>query len=180
MPEASFCIGSETQFSSASSFLPGENVTITCSAPAVVGIWDSPWFSDSVFLTPLFGATRSTRLDGAIVFNLKELNSSSNSSCSISTATIANIQESIQGLSLICAYISDRVIKTTVVIDVVGKVSVVLKMMLNFMMSLINSFISCYICYSWLGSKWMGQPPVNECIGVLSLNVHVQNSSHVF
>ena len=132
--KANFCNGSKTHFSSAASFLPGENVTITCSVPELGMAWYSPLFDEfdesPVLMAPLLGVTRGARLDGAITFNLNELVSSPNPPCIITTATIANIQESLQGLRLICgslhAYLS------TVDIYVVGKLYVVPKTMLSF------------------------------------------------
>ena len=130
MPEASACNGSNPQFSGASSFLPGQNVTFTCSVPVDHIAWYSPQFDTlgAAFLTHTFGYLRLSRLDGAITFYLGEFMSSP-TPCATSTATITNIQESMQGLTLGCTY---NGIGWTTVIDVVGKLYIVPKMMLNF------------------------------------------------
>ena len=67
--------------------------------------------------------TSGTRLDGAIVFNLTSVVTSP-SPCATATATIANIQESMQGLSLTC---TDGTTMTTLTIDVIGKLHVICK-----------------------------------------------------
>ena len=125
MPEASLCNGSNTQFSGASSFLPGENVTITCSVPDVWLAWYTPRFTKfgAVLLSLGLGISYGSRFDGAIIFQVIDFITSPNSSCMTTTATIANIQESFQGLDLGCYY--DGIIWTTVVIDVVGKLYIV-------------------------------------------------------
>ena len=120
MLKATFCNGSMIQFSSASSFLPGENVSITCSVPHLGVGWASPQFSQSVILSHMVANT-TTKLDGAITFELNEVMTSP-SPCATATATIANIQESMQGLSLTC---SDAfTFLSTVVIDVIGELYV--------------------------------------------------------
>ena len=123
MPIANFCNGSMTAFSNTSSFVPGQDVTITCSLPSGILVWDSPQFTlGPVVLSdnPILGPTSGTRLDGAIVFTLTNVTDSP-SECATATATIANIQESMQGLSLSC---NDGSIVTTVTIDVIGKLHV--------------------------------------------------------
>ena len=118
VPIANFCNGSMTTFSNTTSFLPGQNVTITCSVSNYAVVWLSPQFiSSSVVISNVVG-TSSTRLDGAIVFNLTN-EIAGPPPCTTTTATIANIQESMQGLSLTC---SDGVNSlATVNIDVIGK-----------------------------------------------------------
>ena len=132
MPESNYCNGSEIQFSSPYHVLPGENVTITCSVPSRFTFWYSPGFFDSLLLASIgFGRTHVERLDGAITFDLiQEIFYPDNSSCSISTATFTNIQESIQGMRLRC--IDSYILQSTVVIDVVGKLLCSGKMMLSF------------------------------------------------
>ena len=117
---ANFCNGSMTLFSSASSFLPGKDVTITCSVPGLQVAWISPQFSESVVLSNTFGKT-GARFDGAITFILNDVMSS----CATATATIANIQEMVQGLNLTCS--DGTTFQSAVVIDVVGKLYVVPK-----------------------------------------------------
>ena len=119
MPEASACNGSNPQFSGASSFLPGQNVTFTCSVPGSYIIWSSHQFGSagSVFLGHEYGIIHDSRLDGIITFYLGEFMSSP-TPCATSTATIANIQESMQGMTLGCTH---NGISWTTVIDVVGK-----------------------------------------------------------
>ena len=118
MPRANFCNGSMTTFSNTASFLPGQDVTITCSLPNADVAWISPQFTSlPVVLSSVVG-TSSTRLDGAIVFKLTNVIAGP-PPCVSTTATIANIQESMQGLNLSC---SDGVsLLATVNIDVIGK-----------------------------------------------------------
>ena len=59
-----------------------------------------------------------TRLGGAIVFSLVEVVSGP-PTCATATATIANIQESMQGLNLTCTDGLNSAM--TMIIDVVGK-----------------------------------------------------------
>ena len=131
-PESNFCNGSEMQFNSPFHVLPGENVTVTCNVPSKSTIWHSPGFFEPLLLSKShIGRTHVERLDGAIIFDLKQIISNpDNSSCSTSTATFTNIQESIQGMRLRC--FNGFTPQSTVVIDVVGKIYVVLKMMISF------------------------------------------------
>ena len=125
MPIANFCNDSMTTFSNTASFVPGQDVTITCSLPNTLVIWNSPQFtSGSVVLSDhsALGITTGTRLDGAIVFTLTNVTVGP-PPCATATATIANIQESMQGLSLTC---SDGVNMATVTIDVIGRLHVML------------------------------------------------------
>ena len=110
-----FCNGSMTKFSNTVSILPGQDVTITCSLPSAIIIWSSPQFTTSLVLSdnPAAGATNDTRLNGAIVFNLTE----GTSPCATANATIANIQESMQGFNLTC---TDGTYVATLTIDVIG------------------------------------------------------------
>ena len=123
MPRANLCNTSMTTFSNESSFLPGQDVTITCSLPTTVVIWNSPQFTlDQVSLSAGGAVASDTRLDGAIVFNRTNVGPGS-PPCVTATATIANIQESMQGLSLSCNNGFD--LATTVTIDVIGKLHVI-------------------------------------------------------
>ena len=119
---ANLCNGSTIQFSDTATFLPGGNVTITCSLPApqLTMLWASPHFS-LVVLSSLLGNT-TARLGGAIVFSLENATTGS-AQCTTTTATVINIQESLQGLSLTCS--DGATILSTLVIDVVGKLHVV-------------------------------------------------------
>ena len=123
MPESNFCNGSETKFSSPYHVLPGENVTITCHVPSILTIWDSPGFFEGFFVGSVgLGRTHVEKLDGAITFDLiQEIVYPDNSSCSISTATLTNIQESIQGMRLRCY--NWFTFQSSVVIHFAGKVS---------------------------------------------------------
>ena len=126
MPVTNFCNGSMTTFSNTASFVPGQDVTITCSLPSAYVGWNSPQFSlGPLIITgdPVLGVTSGTRLDGAIVFNLTNVIAGS-SPCATATATIANIQESMQGFSLSC---TDGVNLTSVTIDVIGKLHAICK-----------------------------------------------------
>ena len=162
MPVSNACNGSNPQFSSASSFLPGQNVTFTCSRADDNIVWYSSQFEvppGAVWLSHVFQSTYQTRLDGAMIFRLHQIMYNPNQ-CLTSTATVANIQETMQGVSLSCAYEDDG---RTIVIDVVGKLYVVPKVML-LLLSLVNNYIVylllCYIV--GLGSEWIGQPHMNE------------------
>ena len=126
MPEFNFCNGSMTSFDGTSSFLPGEDLTITCSTIGSLQYWTSPQFSEEYVLL-VYWMKSDTRLDGAMVFNLTNMTDviPSPLPCTTGTATIANIQESMQGLSLTC---SNGWIAATVMIDVIGKLHVVLKL----------------------------------------------------
>ena len=117
MPVSNFCNGSLISFSDTASFLPGENVTITCSVPSGTVTWTSPAFpNESVILNPSL-RTRDTRLDGTIVFDL--LGVVLEPKCATATATISNIQEEpMQGLSLVCV---QGVQTSKVTINVIGK-----------------------------------------------------------
>ena len=116
---ANFCNGSMTTFSNTASFLPGQDATITCSLSAGTLTWNSPQFTLVTLVN--MARTSDTRLDGAIVFHLTDVVTSP-ALCSTSTATIANIQESMQGLSLTC---TDGNNMPTVTIDVIGKLHVI-------------------------------------------------------
>ena len=118
MLKSNACNDSDPQFSGASSFLPGQNVTFTCSVPVTYIGWYSPQFVNpgTLFLSYFTGETDGSRLNESIIFNLNEFMSSA--TCLTSTATIANIQESMQGLTLGCTY---DTIGWETVIDVVGK-----------------------------------------------------------
>ena len=110
-------------FSNIASFLPGQEVTITCSLPSALVIWDSPQFTlDALVLTNVV-ATSGTRLNGAIAFTLTNVISGA-SECATATATIASIQELMQGLTLNC---TDGTNVATVTIDVIGKLHVICK-----------------------------------------------------
>ena len=121
MPIANFCGNSTTTFSNTASFVPGQDVIITCSLPSGTLFWISPQFATVTFINMM--TTSGRRLDGAIVFNVTNVVASP-SRCMTSTATIANIQESMQGLSLTC---TEGFNPTTVTIDVIGKLHVVCK-----------------------------------------------------
>ena len=96
-------------------------MTITCSLPNSIVIWISPQFTlGSVVLSNFLG-TSGTRLDGAIVFTLTNVIAGP-PPCTTATATIANIQEPVQGLNLTC---SDGDNLATVIIDVIGKLHVI-------------------------------------------------------
>ena len=124
IPIANFCNGSMATLSGTSSFLPGEDVTINCSLPGTGVRWTSPQFSESPVLVNNI-LTIDTRLDGAVIFTLTTLILDP-SPCATSTATIADIQESMQGLSLTCTDIDNL---ATITIDVIGKLHVVCKIM---------------------------------------------------
>ena len=123
MPTANFCSGSMTTFSNSSSFLPGQDVTITCSLPDTFVIWGGPQFSlGSLVLSdnPALGTYSGERLDGAVVFTLTNVIVGP-PPCYTATATIANIQESMQGLGLSCG---DGINFASLTIDVIGKLHV--------------------------------------------------------
>ena len=116
MPTADFCNEPEVPFPDVASFIPGDNVTITCSFPSGTVLWTSPLFpNDPVILNPAL-STCTTRVDGVIVFNLTSFKSESK--CATTTATIANINESMQGLSLTC---TNGHKESEVIIDLTGK-----------------------------------------------------------
>ena len=98
------------------SFLPGKDVNITCSIPDTSVIWSSPEFESVALVNTV--QNNETRLDGAIVFSLVEVVPGP-PPCATTTATIADIQESMQGLSLTCTDGLNSAM--TVIIDVVGK-----------------------------------------------------------
>ena len=120
MPVADFCDDPMTPFNGTVSFLPGEDVTITCSVPVVALTWTSPQFSDGPVTLVNNVITSATRLNGSIVFNLTNVMVGP-PQCTTSTATITNIQESMQGLSLTCTGGSDV---TVVIIDIIGELHV--------------------------------------------------------
>ena len=98
------------------SFLPGMNVTITCSVPATGIVWRSSKFTNQQLLTAV--GESGERLGGAIVFNLTSLESGP--SCATSTATIVDIQEEpFQDLDLSCDNLGDVI--SDLKIDVIGK-----------------------------------------------------------
>ena len=119
--KTNFCNGSTAHISSTTSFLPGEYVNITSSLPYVEMFWYIPQFheADAVLIAPQIGYVLSTRLDGAITFNFNDLIKTNTSSCITSTATITNIQESMQGWRF-STYQNGR-FWATVFIDVVGE-----------------------------------------------------------
>ena len=116
MPIADFCNGSMTPFNDTYRFLPGENVTITCSLPTTGMRWHSSQFVQ-VLISSEEGPSGEA-LGGAIVFNLTS--AVSEPPCTTSTATITNIQEQpFQDLDLTC-YVFGLFI-STLNIDVIGK-----------------------------------------------------------
>ena len=118
MPIANFCNGSMKTLSSTANFLPGQDVIITCSFPQAVA-WNSAQFTDGAILIsddPDVGVTSGTRLNGTIVFNLTNTTSGP-PVCVTATATIANIQESMQGFTLNCNNILSL---TAVTIGIIG------------------------------------------------------------
>ena len=124
MPITYLCNGSTTTFSNTASFLPGQDVIITCSLSSFFVTWLSPQFALSVTLSNTStGRASDTRLGGAIVFNLTNAIVGP-PPCTTATATIANIQESMQGLSLTC---NDGLNEPTVTFDVIGKLHVTCK-----------------------------------------------------
>ena len=126
MTIAHFCSGSKTMFNNTASSLPGQNVTISCSVPGTIVIWNSPQFIlGSLVLSdnPVLGTYSGERLDGAVVFTLTNVTAGP-SPCYTATATIANIQESMQGVILTC---TDAVNLAAVTIDVIGKFHVICK-----------------------------------------------------
>ena len=106
-------------------------MNITCSVPEAFVLWISHQFHHTtVFLNPHYGSSRASRLDGAVTFIVNDVSKYNSSSCITSTATFANIQESMQGLRLSC---TDGVtILSAVVIDVVGKLHLMTKIVLSF------------------------------------------------
>ena len=126
MPTANLCSGSMTTFSDTARFVPGQDVTITCSLPATLVIWNSPRFTlGGLTLSDnsLVGPTSGERLDGAVVFTLTNVIAGP-PPCATATATIANIQESMQGLSLTC---TDGTNLAGLTIDVIGKLHIICK-----------------------------------------------------
>ena len=99
------------------SFLPGEDVNITCKIPDSSVVWTSNMF-DAFGLVNNVKMTE-TRLvnDEAIIFSLIDVEVSP--TCATTTATIANIRESMQGLSLTCT--DGLNFEATIVIDIIGK-----------------------------------------------------------
>ena len=106
-----------TTFTNTASFVPGQYVSITCSLPAASLTWSSPQSTFASLTLSKLEGTSGTRLDGAIVFNLTNVVTSP-LQCATTTATIANIQESMQGLSLNC---NDGLNQATLTINVIGK-----------------------------------------------------------
>ena len=72
MPIANFCNGSMTTFSNIASFLPGQDVIITCSLSNTLVVWASPHFTsdEPLVLSDILETASGTRLAGAVVFNL--------------------------------------------------------------------------------------------------------------
>ena len=118
MPVADLCIGSVASFNNTFHFLPGEKAVITCKIPDSSVLWDSPSFADGVLILVNMIQQNATRLDGAIVFSLNDVHVAP-TPCATTTATIANIQESMQGLTLTCTDGLNS--KASMNIDVVGK-----------------------------------------------------------
>ena len=120
MPTTNFCNGSMTLFNDTYNFLPGENVTITCSRTTDGIGWRSTRF-DEVTISSIEGGSgipSGAALGGAIVFNLTS--AVSEPQCVTSTATITNIQEQpFQDLDLTCSVFG--AFQSTLNIDVIGK-----------------------------------------------------------
>ena len=125
MPIANFCNSSMTLFNDTYSFLPGENVTITCSVPSTGVLWQSSQLVD--LAGTMVGATYTVvgktdkALDGAITVSLtNQITDPLPQLCATSTATITNIQEEpFQDLDLTCTNFA--LLGSTLNIDVISK-----------------------------------------------------------
>ena len=112
---ANQCTGTDQLFNSTVSVLPGSNITLTCSVLDSVVRWNS-----SLFAMPLrVGLVQMTAVESGITFQLDTV--SINPTCANATATITNIQESMDGLDLMCFNVLPPGFTSTVLFSVVGK-----------------------------------------------------------
>ena len=103
-------------FSDVARFVRGENASITCSIQSSTVVWTSPVFPNDPVILNLVLRTNAMRLDGLIVFDLIRVQTEPK--CATATATIANIRESVHGLSLKCTNGNQE---SKVTISVIGK-----------------------------------------------------------
>ena len=113
---ANECTEPDQLFNSIVSVLPGTNITLTCSVVATSMWWNSSQFAMPLLLTnigvPVLESGITLQLDTATV----------SPTCASATATITNIQESMDGLDLTCYNgIPMQEFTSTVMFDVTGK-----------------------------------------------------------
>ena len=113
---ANQCTEPDQLFNSTVSVLPGSNITLTCSVEAVAVRWNSSQFAMPVTNDGLHMAA----MKSGITFQLDT--ASASPLCFSATATITNINESMDGLDLTCFEIVVIVeFTSTVMFDVIGK-----------------------------------------------------------
>ena len=113
---ANECVEPDQLFNSTISVLPGSNVSLTCSLVDTGVNWNSSWFAMRVRLdlTTMSMVESGIEFQAHTVSNILPL-------CSNATATITNIQESMDGLDITCYSIFPPGFTSTVLFDVIGK-----------------------------------------------------------
>ena len=112
---ANECIEPDQLFNRTVSVLPGSNVSLTCSILDTGVKWKSSWFTMPVELD--IGEMSS--VESGIALQLDTI--STNPLCSNATATITNIQDTMDGLDITCYNILPPGFTSTVLLDVIGK-----------------------------------------------------------
>ena len=113
---ANQCTEPDRLFNNTVSVFPGSNITLTCSM-----VDTGVWWNSSQFTMPLRIESGSmTGAESGITLQLDTVSTSP--LCSNATATITNIQQSMDGLELTCYnVIAMKEFTTTVMFEVIGK-----------------------------------------------------------
>ena len=113
---ANQCNEPDQLFNSTVSVLPGSNITLTCSVMDAGVRWNSSQFAMSVRVD----LVDTTVMESNITFQFDTF--VPNPQCSSATATITNIQESMNGLDIECFNpLTTLEFTSTVMFDVIGK-----------------------------------------------------------
>ena len=113
---ANQCIDPDEFFNSTVSVLPETTITLTCSVMEIGVRWNSSQFAGAVDISIL----DMSAVKPGITFQYVD-RTTSPTICTISTATITNIQEPMDGLYLTCSDPLEGGFTSTVFFDVIGK-----------------------------------------------------------
>ena len=116
MLTANQCTEPDQLFNSSVSVFAGTNITLTCSLVETIVRWNSSQFAMPVLVTSVGVPV----MESGITFQLDMV--STRPLCVNATATITNIQGSMDGLDLTCYNVQSTLeFTTTVMLDVIGK-----------------------------------------------------------
>ena len=113
---ANQCTEPDQLFNSTVSVLPGSNITLTCSLVATDVSWNSSQFTMPIEVN----GGQMTGAESGITLQLDTVSTSP--TCSNATATVTNIQETMDGLDLTCYnVVPTQEFSSTVMFDVIGE-----------------------------------------------------------